>query len=85
MKENMIKIIKDGVEKEVEVLLVFKLEDTNKDYIIFTEGETDGDLQIVNASVLIETDAGFTLDKIETDEEWAKVKDVMRQVIKDEE
>ncbi|MFI3307765.1 MAG: DUF1292 domain-containing protein [Mycoplasmatota bacterium] len=86
MKSNMIKVINsDGIEKEVEVLLLFTLKDNNKDYILFTEGEVDGNLQKISASEVVKSENGYTLEKIESDLIWSKVKDVMRNVIKDEE
>lgn len=75
----------DGTEEKVEILSLFSLSDTGKDYIIYTNGETDGELAIVNAAILNKTEDGYSLEKIEDLEEWTKVKDKMREIIKSNE
>lgn len=72
----------DGVTREAEVLLLFRLVDDGPEYIVYTFNEKDeNDLVKVYSSVYKEDEEGFTLEDIETDEEWAQIKDVMRQVI----
>ena len=87
MEENKYIILtkEDGTEEKVEVLALFDLEETSKNYIIYTNGDTDGDLAIVNAAILVKNDAGYSLEKIEDDSEWSKVKDKMREIIKSNE
>lgn len=87
-EKKMISVTKeDGTTAEVEVLLLFTLDEFQKDYMIYTEGETEGEgesaLQTVYASIVKSVDNGYELEKIEDENEWSKVKDVMRQVIKD--
>ncbi|MBQ9181201.1 MAG: DUF1292 domain-containing protein [Bacilli bacterium] len=86
MQENQkIKLTNpDGSIVEAEVLLYFNLNETNKDYIIYTFNETDSnDMMTIYTSVVTKNGQDYVLSKIENDEEWSKIKDVMRQVIKD--
>lgn len=71
-----------GNEIEVQVLLLFKLEEFNKEYIIYTLNETnDKNLTKIYASTFIEKESGYELEDIASDLEWTKVKDAMREVI----
>lgn len=71
-----------GNEIEVQVLLLFKLEEFNKEYIIYTLNETnDKNLTKIYASTFIENESGYELEDIASDLEWTKVKDAMREVI----
>ena len=64
---------KDG-DKEYEILATFKMEVTNKNYIVYTDNTySDGKLNIYAATI----DEGENLKDIETDEEWAMVEKVL--------
>ena len=90
MEENKRKIVvvtEDGSEKEAEVLVAFTLKDTNKDYMLYTlnEVEDNGDgngMVKIYATRLIEKDGMYEFEPIDTDEEWVKVKDAMKQMAK---
>jgi len=84
-KELLTIIDENGDRKEAEVLLYFKLEENGKEYVIYTFNEPAGnDLVTVYTSVVKrEENSEPVLTSIESDEEWAKIKDVMRQVIKE--
>ncbi len=74
---------KDGVEKEATVLLYFRLTEFEKDYVVYTYGETDANgLETLYTSTVVDTEDGRVFDKIESDKEWKKIKEVMKSVIK---
>ena len=82
-KQTIIVLAEDGTEKEAEVLTVFNMKSTGKDYILYTLNESDeNDMVRIYASILIEKDGTYSFDVIESDEEWAQVKDVMKQMAK---
>jgi uncharacterized protein YrzB (UPF0473 family) len=82
-KKTIIVVGEDGSEKEAEVLAVFTMKSTGKDYILYTLNEVDENNMIkIYASTLIEKDGVYTFDVIESDEEWTQVKDVMKQMAK---
>lgn len=83
---DKIKVINEnGEEVEAEVLLYFNLESTGKDYILYTFGETDEQqMETIHASILEQTDDGYKLDTM-PDEDWETVKEIMREIIRNEE
>lgn len=88
MEEKQTIKIKDeqGNVKEAEVVLYFTLNETGNRYLIYTfEQEPTNELVTVNAVRVIEDEEGNIkeLKGIESDEEWTKIKEVMREVIKD--
>ncbi len=75
----------NGEEAEAEVLLCFELEKTGKNYILYTFNEIDDKgMETIHASILNETEKGYSLDKI-PEEDWKEVKEVMREIIRNEE
>ncbi len=89
MEEKNKKIMKitagDGSVEEVEVLLAFEFNDTKKEYVIYTKNETDenGNVTIYAASVN-KNGEQIELGNIETDEEWSRIKDVLRELSKEQ-
>lgn len=75
----------DGSVEEVEVLLAFEFNDTKKEYVIYTKNETDenGNVTIYAASVH-KNGEEIELGNIETDEEWSRIKDVLRELSKEQ-
>lgn len=75
----------NGEETEAEVLLCFELEKTGKKYILYTFNEIDEQkMETIHASILNEDKNGYQLDTI-PDDEWKDVKEVMREIIRNEE
>lgn len=75
----------NGEEVEAEVLLCFELEKTGKNYILYTFNEVDSQkMETIHASVITETEKGYQLDVI-PDDEWIEVKEIMREIIRNEE
>lgn len=74
----------DGTVAEADVLLYFTLKENGKDYVIYTLNERDEHgLITVYTSTIVKNNDEYHLEGIESDEEWAKIKDVMRTVIKE--
>ena len=85
-KRTIIVLDESGNEKEAEVLSAFTVKKYNKNYILYTLNEVDENEMIkIYASELIEKDNMYSLGAIESDEEWAAVKEVMKEVAKSEE
>lgn len=85
-KRTMIVLDESGNEKEAEVLSAFSVKKYNKNYILYTLNEVDENSMVkIYASELIEKDNMYSLGVIDSDEEWAAVKEVMKEVAKSEE
>lgn len=85
-KKTIIVLDESGNEKEAEILSAFTVKKYNKNYILYTLNEVDENEMVkIYASELIEKDNMYSLGAIESDEEWAAVKEVMKEVAKSEE
>lgn len=86
-KKIMSITLPDGSIDEVEVLLVFEFKDNHKEYMVYTKNETDdkGNVTIYVASVQRGENDKLSLSGVDSDEEWARIKDVLRELSKDEE
>ena len=80
-KEIMSIVQEDGSIDEVEVLVSFEFTDTKKAYVVYTKNEVDDRGNItVYASSLIDGPNGKRLGGVETDEEWTRIKEVLRKL-----
>lgn len=77
--------LENGTKEEVELLLSFKFNDNNKEYIIYTKNETDenGNVTIYVSNVTRVLD-DITLNTISDDNEWSRIKDLLRELSKNE-
>lgn len=77
-------VLEDGSIDEVEFLLSFKFTDNNKEYMIYTKNETDanGNVTIYVASVDRQEGQDAKLGGIDTDDEWARIKNVLKELSK---
>lgn len=83
-KKIMSIVLEDGSIDEVEVLLSFKFTDTNTEYMVYTKNETDdkGNVTIYVASV-DRTDGGDPrLGSVDSEEEWTRIKNVLKELSK---
>ena len=82
-KKVMSIVSNDGAIEDVEVILAFEFKDNNKEYVVYTKNEKDdsGNITIYVSSVTRENDK-VKLGSIESDEEWSKIKDVLRELSK---
>lgn len=86
-KKSIITINKlDGTVEEVEEVISFEFNDTKKRYIVYTKNEMDesGNVTIYVTEV-VQENGETKLIGISTDEEWNKIKDVLRKLAKGEE
>ena len=85
-KKTIVVLDESGNEKEAEILSAFTVKKFNKNYILYTLNEVDENEMVkIYASELIEKDNMFSLGTIDSDEEWAAVKEVMKEIAKSEE
>ena len=86
MKENKKTLIinkLDGTNGEVQEVISFEFNDTKKRYIIYTKKETDQNGNVtIYVTELIKDIHGARLGGVATDEEWSKIKDVLRELAK---
>ncbi len=86
-KKIMSIVLEDGSIDEVEVLLTFEFTDTKKEYIVYTKNETDenGNVTIYVAALNRKPEEDPVLGSIETDEEWTRIKGVLKELSKSDE
>ena len=84
-KRLMSIVSEDGTVEEVEVILAFEFKDTKKEYVIYTKNEKDeNDNVTVYVSNVDRSSGEPKLLGIDDDEEWNRVKDVLRELSKAE-
>ena len=75
----------EGKEEQVEVVVAFKFKDTNQEYIVYTKNEKDSNGNVtVYVSRIVEENGISKLDGIDDDDEWTRIKAVLRELAKDE-
>lgn len=78
-------IREDGTSEEVDLLVCFSFNDTGKEYVVYTKNEKD---ENGNITIYVSTiDRSGELPKmgpVESDEEWSKIKDVLRELSKND-
>ncbi len=83
---KMMSIISDnGSIEEVEVILAFQFKDNKKEYVVYTRNETDenGNVTVYVSNVSRENDSPKLLG-VDSDEEWSRIKDVLRELAKED-
>ena len=91
MEEKKIISIVDenGAIDEAEELLRLELSEFNKKYIIYTKNETDDNNNVtIYISELYkenENSSDIELRAIETDQEWDKLKEILKEISKSDE
>ncbi len=82
-KKMMSIILEDGTVDQVEILLSFEFNDNKKEYVVYTKNETDenGNITIYVSSVE-RTGATPKLGGVDSDDEWARIKNVLRELSK---
>jgi uncharacterized protein YrzB (UPF0473 family) len=86
MEKKMMSIVsEDGSVEEVEVILAFEFKDTKKEYVVYTKNEKDENGNItVYVSYVDRSSDSPKLMGVDDEEEWNKVKDVLRELSKAE-
>ena len=84
-KKMMSIVAEDGSIEEVEVILAFEFKDTKKEYVVYKKNEKDENENVtVYVSNVDRSSGSPKLMGIEEDEEWNRVKDVLRELSKAE-
>ena len=84
-KKMMSIIAEDGSTEEVEVILAFEFKDTKNEYVIYTKNEKDENDNITVYVSNVDRSSGEPkLMGVEDEEEWNRVKDVLRELSKAE-
>ena len=78
--KKLVIVTEDGKEEEVELLFAFEFNDTKKEYAVYTRNETDdaGNITIYVSSVIRDGDK-VQLGSVESDEDWSRIKDVLKK------
>ena len=81
-KENTFKIIdKDGKEIEFEILFTFESDETNKNYMVYTDNTKDEEGNIKVYAAIYEPDQDETkLEPITSDHEWAIIEKILEEL-----
>ena len=76
----------DWTTEEVEEVISFEFNDTKKRYVVYTKNEVDqnGNVTIYVTEVVTD-DQGTRFLGVSTDEEWTRIKDVLRKLASKEE
>ena len=84
MNNRKLTIIKeDGTEEEVELIISFEFNDTGKEYVVYTRNEVDENGNTTLYVSSLDRSGGIPqMRGIPSDEEWAKIKDVLRELAK---
>ena len=84
-KNVMVTTLPDGTKEEVEVLLAFKFNDNGKEYVIYTKNEVDDNGNVtIYISNVTRIDDSITLSTVSDDNEWTRIKNVLRELSKSE-
>ena len=84
-KQIMSIVAEDGSVEEVEVILAFEFKDTKKEYVIYTKNEKDENDNITVYVSHVDRSSGEPkLLGVEDEEEWSRIKDVLRELSKSE-
>ena len=86
LEKKMMSIIsEDGTTEEVEVILAFEFKDNKKEYVIYTRNEKDENGNVTVYVSNIDRSSGEPkLVGIDDEEEWSRIKDVLRELSKSE-
>ena len=75
----------DGTSEQVEEVISFEFDDTKKQYLVYTKNEVDetGNMTIYVTEVKKDNE-GYKFLGVSTDDEWDRIKAVLRTLIKKE-
>lgn len=75
----------DGSIEKVEIVVAFEFKDTKKEYVVYTKNEKDENGNItVYVSLVDRNGESPKLLGIDSDEEWSRIKDVLRELAKED-
>ncbi len=83
-RENIFKVIgKDGKEIVFEILFTFESDETNKNYMVYTDNSKDenGNVRISASIVKDSKNPNSELEEIKTDREWKIIDTVLKSTM----
>lgn len=84
-KKIMSIVNEDGSVEQVEVILAFEFKDNKKEYVIYTRDEKDDNGNVtVYVSNVDRSSGNPKLMGVDDENEWNRIKDVLRELSKDE-
>lgn len=84
-KKVMSIINEDGSKEDVEVILAFEFKDNQKEYVVYTKNEKDDNDNItVYVSNVDRSEGEPKLLGIDSESEWMRIKDVLRELSKED-
>lgn len=84
-KKMMSIVAKDGSVDEVEVILAFEFKDNKKEYVIYTKNEKDSNGNVTVYVSNVDRSSGEPrLRGVDDENEWNRIKDVLRELSKAE-
>lgn len=82
-RKKMSIVSKDGHSEEVEIVISFEFKDTKKEYVVYTKNEKDENGNITVYVSGVDRESGKPkLCGVESETEWNKIKDVLRELSK---
>ena len=86
VEKKVLSILKeDGTREEVDLLICFEFNDTKKEYVVYTKNEKDENGNItVYVSNIDRTEETPKLLGVDSESEWNRIKDVLRELSKEE-
>lgn len=75
----------DGTTEDVEEVISFEFNDTKKKYVVYTKNEVDQNGNVtIYVTEIVKDEQGTRFLGISTDEEWTRIKTVLRELAKEE-
>ncbi len=85
VRQKMSIVSEDGSTEEVEVIIAFEFKDTKKEYVVYTKNERDENGNITVYVSNVDRESGNPkLLGVESENEWNRIKDVLRELSKSE-
>ena len=83
-REKFVVVDDSGTKKDAERLSIFKLNESDKKYIVYTFNEVDeNDMIKLYVAILNDKDGVYSLENITEADEWTNVKNAMRKIAKE--
>lgn len=80
-KKKITTTLPNGIKKEFDVILTFKNEDNQKDYIVYTDNSIDENNKLRIYASIYNSDTFEFLSNPETKEEWEKIYNLLDKVL----
>ena len=82
-KKKIYTTLKDGSKIEYDVIMTFKNEDNNKDYIVYTDNKLDENNKLRIYASIYDASSNKFIGVPESQEEWNKIYELLDKVLLD--